>query len=82
MISLHYQALSLLDEVRNGLCNMLLPNQHRIKQAIMEKLDIDLIRQQAENGALNFQGKSCRMFVKVLQSKKLFDEYIEALDSK
>jgi len=49
------QALNLLDEVRNGLCNMLLPNQHRIKQAIMEKLDIDLIRQQAENGALNFQ---------------------------
>jgi len=49
------QALSLLDEVRNGLCNMLLPNQHRIKQAIMEKLDIDLIRQQAENGVLNFQ---------------------------
>ena len=64
---------------------MLLPNQHRIKQAIMEKLDIDLIRQQAENGALNFQGKSCSMFVKVLQSKKLFDEWgdvIEALDCK
>ena len=51
------QALSLLDEVRNGLCNMLLPNQHRIKTAIMEKLDIDLIRQQAENGVLNFQGE-------------------------
>ena len=36
---------------------MLLPQQQRIKTAIMEKLDIDLIRQQAENGVLNFQGE-------------------------
>ena len=49
------QALNLLDEVRSGLCNMLMPNQHRIKQGIMERLDLDLIKQQAENGTLNFQ---------------------------
>jgi len=49
------QALSLLNEVRSGLCNMLLPNQHRIKQGIVDRLDLDLIKQQAENGTLNFQ---------------------------
>jgi len=49
------QALALLNEVRNGLCNMLLPNQHRIKQGIMDRLDLDLIKQQAEHGTLNFR---------------------------
>jgi len=33
---------------------MLLPSQHRIKANIMEKLDIDLIKQQADNGVLDF----------------------------
>jgi len=48
------QALSLLDEVRTGLCKILLPSQHRIKANIMERLDLDLIKQQADNGVLDF----------------------------
>jgi len=48
------QALSLLDEVRTGLCKILLPSQHRIKGNIMERLDLDLIKQQADNGVLDF----------------------------
>lgn len=48
------QALSLLEEVRKGLCKMLLPSQHRIKANIMERLDLDLIKQQADNGVLDF----------------------------
>merc|ERR1719273_1978698 len=34
------QALSLFEEVRNGLCKILLPSQHRIKANIMERLDL------------------------------------------
>lgn len=48
------QALSLLTEVRDSLCRLLMPSQHRIRQDIVERLDVDLIRQQAENGVLNF----------------------------
>merc|ERR1711981_1317572 len=44
------QALSLMEEVRKGLCKMLLPSQHRIKANVMERLDLDLIKQQADNG--------------------------------
>ena len=52
------QTLRLLDEVRNGLVNMLMPSQHRVKAAILEKLDLDLIKQQADNGTLNFKDYS------------------------
>ena len=48
------QALLLMEEVRSGLVRMLLPSQHRIKANIMERLDLDLIKQQAENGVLDF----------------------------
>jgi len=48
------QALCLMEEVRSGLVKMLLPSQHRIKAAIMERLDLDLIKQQADNGILDF----------------------------
>lgn len=47
------QALSLFAEVRSGLVKMLLPSQHRIKAGIMERLDLDLIKQQADNGLLD-----------------------------
>jgi len=48
------QALVLMEEVRSGLVKMLLPSQHRIKANIMERLDLDLIKQQADNGVLDF----------------------------
>ena len=47
------RALSLLEEVRSSLIGLLLPSQHRIKTAIMEHLDLDLIAQQASNGVLD-----------------------------
>ena len=52
------QALTLLEDVRKGLCKMLLPSQHRIKANIMERLDLDLIKQQADNGVLDFDSYS------------------------
>ncbi|RWS30740.1 T-complex protein 11-like protein 1 [Leptotrombidium deliense] len=49
------QALSLLEEIKGILLSFLLPQHTRLKQEIEEILDLDLIKQQAENGALDFQ---------------------------
>jgi len=47
------QALSLLTEIRETLVGLLLPQQSRVKDAITEKLDIELIAQQAANNVLD-----------------------------
>ncbi|CAG9823180.1 unnamed protein product [Phaedon cochleariae] len=49
------QALNLLEEIREGLFSVLLPQHTRIKQQISEILDTDLIKQQAEKGTLDFK---------------------------
>eukprot|EP00095_Tigriopus_kingsejongensis_P012430 maker-scaffold924_size80766-snap-gene-0.15 protein:Tk12430 transcript:maker-scaffold924_size80766-snap-gene-0.15-mRNA-1 annotation:"t-complex protein 11-like protein 1-like" len=49
------QALNLLKEVKTGLLGLLVPQQKRVIENIHEKLDLELIAQQAENGALDFQ---------------------------
>jgi len=49
---------SFLEEIRDGLIKMLLPHQSRIKAEIEEKLDIDLIRQQANNRTLDVSAYS------------------------
>lgn len=49
------QALTLLAEIKGDLLSLLLPQHTKLKQEIDEILDIELIRQQAENGALDFQ---------------------------
>ena len=48
-----FQALSLLTEIRETLVGLLLPQQSRVKDAITEKLDIELIAQQAANNVLD-----------------------------
>ena len=50
------QALSLLTDIREALINLLLPSQTRVKDAIAEKLDVELIAQQAENRVLDVKG--------------------------
>ena len=47
------QALNLLTEIRDTLIGMLLPSQNRVKDAIAERLDVELIAQQAENRVLD-----------------------------
>jgi len=47
------QALSLLSEIRESLMGLLLPSQTRVKDAIAEKLDLELIAQQADNQVLD-----------------------------
>ncbi|XP_030761054.1 T-complex protein 11-like protein 1 [Sitophilus oryzae] len=48
------QAMKLLEEIKHNLFDLLLPQHTKIKQQISEVLDIDLIRQQAEKGILDF----------------------------
>lgn len=47
-------AFTLLEEIKQGLFGLLLPQHTKIKQQISEVLDIPLIKQQAENGVLDF----------------------------
>lgn len=48
------QALVLLQEVRENLLDITLPHHTRLRQEISETLDVDLIKQQAEHGVLDF----------------------------
>ncbi|KAK3798020.1 hypothetical protein RRG08_034581 [Elysia crispata] len=47
-------AYSLLEELKEVLVGILLPQQQRMKDQILEVLDMELIRQQIEQGAFNF----------------------------
>lgn len=49
-----FQALKLLEEIREQLNSLLLPQHTKLKQNIMEVLDVELIKQQAEKGILDF----------------------------
>ncbi|KAJ8976026.1 hypothetical protein NQ317_003567 [Molorchus minor] len=49
------QALNLLEQIKQGLFALLLPQHTRIKQQISEILDTELIKQQAEKGILDFK---------------------------
>ncbi|XP_015515522.2 T-complex protein 11-like protein 1 isoform X1 [Neodiprion lecontei] len=48
------QALTLLGEIKTALEELLLPRHTKIRENINEVLDIDLIKQQAEQGILDF----------------------------
>lgn len=54
---MYTQALRLLQDVKTALLGQLQsPQQRRVIESINAKLDLDLIEQQAENGALDFKG--------------------------
>ncbi|XP_076578716.1 T-complex protein 11-like protein 2 [Chaetodon auriga] len=50
------QAIILLEDIREILLSFLNPGANRMRTQIMEVLDIDLIRQQADNDAVDIQG--------------------------
>lgn len=50
------QAIKLLEEIREILLSFLNPGANRMRTQIMEVLDMDLIRQQADNDAVDIQG--------------------------
>ncbi|XP_030635669.1 T-complex protein 11-like protein 2 [Chanos chanos] len=49
-------AIKLLEEIRDTLLSFLNPGANRLRTQIMEVLDMDLIRQQADNDAVDIQG--------------------------
>ncbi|KAM8776872.1 T-complex protein 11-like protein 2 isoform 1-T3 [Rhynchonycteris naso] len=49
-------AIKLLEEIREILLSLLTPSGNQLRNQICEVLDIDLIRQQAEHGAVDIQG--------------------------
>ncbi|XP_076043222.1 T-complex protein 11-like protein 1 isoform X2 [Oratosquilla oratoria] len=49
------QALVLIQEVRDNLLDITLSHQTRLRQDITETMDLDLIKQQAEHGSLDFK---------------------------
>ncbi|XP_034529964.1 T-complex protein 11-like protein 2 isoform X1 [Notolabrus celidotus] len=50
------QAIKLLEEIRGILLSFLIPGNNRMRTQITEVLDMDLIRQQADNDAVDIQG--------------------------
>ncbi|KAG8237361.1 hypothetical protein J437_LFUL017595 [Ladona fulva] len=49
------QAMVLLQDIKSMMLSLLLPHHTKIKDEISEVLDIDLVRQQAENEVLDFK---------------------------
>ncbi|KAM8883642.1 T-complex protein 11-like protein 2 isoform 1-T1 [Synchiropus picturatus] len=52
----YQQAIRLLEEIREILLSFLNPGHNRMRTQIMEVLDMDLIRQQVENDAVDIHG--------------------------
>lgn len=52
----------LLENIKEDLFSLLLPQHTKIKQQISEVLDAELIRQQAEKGTLDFKVSDRRRF--------------------
>lgn len=50
------QAMCLLQEAKEVLLSLLMPYSTRMREEIEQVLDVDLIRQQAEHGTLDFHG--------------------------
>jgi hypothetical protein len=48
------QALSIFEEMKTMLLSLLMPHNHSMRRRINEVLDVDLIRQQVQNDALDF----------------------------
>lgn len=63
------QALVLLEEVKTTLLDLLLPQHSRLRQSIDQVLDMELIKQQAENGILHEQYMGYAQFVLTIMGK-------------
>ncbi|NXI65205.1 TCP11 protein, partial [Anseranas semipalmata] len=50
------QAIQLLQEIKEALLSLLLPRHNQLRSQIEEALDMELIRQEAEHGALDIRG--------------------------
>ncbi|XP_035424961.1 T-complex protein 11 homolog isoform X3 [Cygnus atratus] len=50
------QAIQLLQEIKEALLSLLLPRHNQLRSQIEEALDVELIQQEAEHGALDIRG--------------------------
>uniref|UniRef100_A0A8C3YG62 Uncharacterized protein n=1 Tax=Catagonus wagneri TaxID=51154 RepID=A0A8C3YG62_9CETA len=75
-------ALELLREVKETLLSLLLPRQNCLRNEIEDALDIDLLKQEAEHGALNVPHLSnCVLNLMTLLCAPVLDEAVEKLES-
>ncbi|XP_015977715.2 T-complex protein 11 X-linked protein 2 [Rousettus aegyptiacus] len=75
-------ALELLKEVKEILLSLLLPRQNRIRNEIEEALDMDLLKQEAEHGALDVPHLSNYVLnLMTLLCAPVRDEAVQKLES-
>ncbi|XP_010221617.1 PREDICTED: T-complex protein 11 homolog [Tinamus guttatus] len=55
------QAIQLLQEIKEALLSLLLPRHDRLRRQIEEALDLELLRQEAEHGALDVGSVAARV---------------------
>lgn len=69
------KAFILLEEIKQSLFDLLLPQHTKIKQQISEVLDIPLIKQKAEKGILDFKVKKALDIFKFCTISKFIQYY-------
>ncbi|XP_014653164.1 PREDICTED: T-complex protein 11 X-linked protein 2-like [Ceratotherium simum simum] len=75
-------ALELLKEVKEILLSLLLPRQNRLRNEIEKALDMDLLKQEAEHGALDVAHLSnCILSLMTLLCAPVRDEAVRKLES-
>ncbi|NXC39927.1 TCP11 protein, partial [Penelope pileata] len=76
------QAIQLLQEIKEGLLSLLLPQHSRLRREIEEALDMELIRQEAEHGALDIHALA--LYIRgtmAMLCPPLRDEEVQGLQS-
>ncbi|XP_014589844.3 T-complex protein 11 homolog isoform X2 [Equus caballus] len=75
-------ALELLKEIKEILLSLLLPRQNRLRSEIEDALDVDLLKQEAEHGALNVPHLSKYILnTMTLLCAPIRDEAVQKLES-
>nr|XP_023396964.1 T-complex protein 11 homolog isoform X1 [Loxodonta africana] len=75
-------ALDLLEKVKGILLSLLLPRQNRLKNEIEEALDMDLLKQEAEHGALDVPHLSSYILnLMTLLCAPIRDEEVQKLEN-
>uniref|UniRef100_A0A8C0NKV9 T-complex 11 n=3 Tax=Canis lupus TaxID=9612 RepID=A0A8C0NKV9_CANLF len=75
-------ALKLLKEVKENLLSLLLPHQNRLRNEFEESLDMDLLKQETEYGALDVPHLSTHILnLMIMLCAQVGDEAVQKLES-
>ncbi|CAK7312911.1 T-complex protein 11 X-linked protein 1 [Vulpes lagopus] len=75
-------ALKLLKEVKENLLSLLLPHQNRLRNEFEESLDMDLLKQETEYGALDVPHLSTHILnLMIMLCAQVRDEAVQKLES-